>query len=84
MNYDWLIAHRQVVTAGVAVLPLLLSFLIVRALVWKYRNLHSEVANFGTTHDRTLTNLQFWSVVAVSLALPGVAAGLAQVVGVER
>ena len=77
-NYDWLMAYRLVITAGIGTVPLLVSYLTVKAIVPKYDN-YAAAGDFGSAHDRIVINLQFWCVLIASVAFPFVVGALTHI-----
>jgi hypothetical protein len=86
-NYASFIQYRHPVTVCFAVVPILLAFMLVKRLVWEYRDSRASVAEFGNRRDRLICNLQFWAVLLGSSALPWMAAAwgaLGALIGRER
>ena len=69
-----LVEYRVPVTACIAIVPLMLSFVLVKALVWSYKGSRESVWGYDTNRDRVMSHLQFWTVLVVSQALPWIAA----------
>jgi hypothetical protein len=73
-NSHLLMEYRLQVIACIATVPLLLSFVLVKALVWSYKGSRENVWGYDTNRDRVMSHLQFWTALVVSLALPWIAA----------
>jgi len=73
-NYAFLMQYRSLVLAGFGVVPLVLAFMLVKRLVWGYKNSRASVAGLGNRRDQLICNLQFWAVLLGSSALPWMAA----------
>ena len=78
-NYAFFMQYRNLVLAGFGVVPLVLAFMLVKRLVWGYKDSRASVAEFGKPRDRLICNLQFWCVLLGSSALPWAAAACVHV-----
>lgn len=73
--------HRGLIEACSAVASGAAAYLLVWRLVRGYKKSPQSAAMYGTSRDRLIGNLQFWSVAVVSLMLPFIAAVLVKVTG---
>ena len=72
--HAFLMEHRPVVTASFAVAPGALACLVVRHLVSEYRDQPQAAALHSSARERARSHWQFWCVLALSLAIPWIAA----------